>query len=50
MANPGLPPQRRHHKRLSKRIISLDERRLPHLEREARLLTLAPDTTFINAA
>ena len=50
MADPSLPPQRRHRKRLSKRIISLDERRLPHPEREARLLTPAPDTTFINAA
>ena len=40
MADPSLPLQRRHRKRLSKRIISLDERRLPHPEREARLLTL----------
>jgi len=40
MADSSLPPQRRQHKRLSKRIISLDERRLPHPEREARLLTL----------
>jgi len=40
MADPTLPLPRRRRKRLNKRIVSLDGRRLPHPEREARLLTL----------